>query len=208
VRSHPHFRDIPFDRELDFQNGATSRGVSIGSFDRCPLDAGMLLPTSVRCYKVRIMDRPQRRRKFVDSSVQGALARRVIFHWLLFLAVASAAALMLQVLSDPFRPASEHLANVWYTQGPFLIVMIFLLPVFVVDTIKISHRFAGPIHSLRRTMRGVASGETPQKLQFRKQDFWHELADDYNAMIARLVPSTENRASSDEESKTPESVAR
>ncbi len=153
------------------------------------------------------MDRPQRRRKFVDSCVQGALARRVIFHWLVFLAVASAAALMLQVLSDPFRPVREHLANVWYTQGPFLIVMIFLLPVFVVDTIKISHRFVGPVRSLRRTMRGVADGQPPRKLQFRKQDFWHELADDYNAMIARLAPSSESQASSEEQQDTPESVA-
>jgi hypothetical protein len=154
------------------------------------------------------MDRPQRRQKFIDSSVQGALARRVIFHWLVFLAVASAAALMLQILSDPFRPAGEHLANVWYTQGPFLIVMIFLLPVFVIDTIKISHRFVGPVQSLRRTMRGVADGQPPQKLQFRKQDFWHELAEDYNAMITRLVPSPKERASSEEVQESPESVAR
>jgi nitrogen fixation/metabolism regulation signal transduction histidine kinase len=154
------------------------------------------------------MDRPQRRQKFIDSSVQGALARRVIFHWLVFLAVASVAALMLQVLSDPFRPISEHLANVWYTQGPFLIVMIFLLPVFVVDTVKISHRFVGPVQSLRRTMRAVANGQPPRKLQFRKQDFWHELADDYNALIARLAPTAKEQASSEDEQNSPEPVAR
>jgi hypothetical protein len=153
------------------------------------------------------MDRPQRRRKYIDSTVQGALARRVIFHWLLFLAVASAAALMLQVLSDPFRPAGEHLANMWYTQGPFLIVVIFLLPVFVVDTVKISHRFVGPVQSLRRTMRGVADGQPPKKLQFRRQDFWHELADDYNAMIARLAPPVKEQASSDDDRSVPEPVA-
>ena len=53
--------------------------------------------------------------------------------------------------------------------------MVFLLPVFVVDTIKISHRFAGPIFSLRRTMREVAEGKPPRKLKFREGDFWHEL---------------------------------
>jgi signal transduction histidine kinase len=153
------------------------------------------------------MDRPQRRQKFIDSSVQGALARRVIFHWLVFLAVASVAALMLQVLSDPFRPASEHLANVWYTQGPILIVMIFLLPVFVVDTVKISHRFVGPVQSLRRTMREVANGQPPRKLRFRKEDFWHELADDYNALIARLAPTAKEQASSEEEPISPKPVA-
>lgn len=134
------------------------------------------------------MSRPQRRQKYIDSKVQGALARRIIFHWLVFLAVASVAALMLQVLSDPFRPAGEHIENLWYTHGPFLVVMIFLLPVFVIDTIKISHRFAGPIYSLRRSMREVADGQPPRKLKFREGDFWQELAIDYNAMIERLAP--------------------
>ena len=117
------------------------------------------------------MSRPQRRQKFIDSKVQGALARRIIFHWLVFLAVASVAALLLQVLSNPFRPAGEHLENLWYTHGPFLVVMVFLLPVFVIDTIKISHRFAGPIFSLRRTMREVADGQPPRKLQVPRGRF-------------------------------------
>ena len=146
--------------------------------------------------------RPQRTKKFIDSKVQGALARRIIFHWVIFLAVASAAALMLQVLSDPFRPASYHLENIWYTHGPFLVVMLFLLPVFVVDTIKISHRFAGPIFSLRRTMREVADGQPPSELKFRDSDFWHELANDYNAMIARLVPDSEAKKSTEPELTT------
>jgi hypothetical protein len=147
------------------------------------------------------MSRPQRRQQYIDSQVQGALARRIIFHWLVFLSVAAVAALLLQVLSDPFQPAGDHVANLWYTHGPFLIVMIFLLPVFVVDTIKISHRFAGPIFSLRRTMREVADGQPPRKLKFREDDFWHELADDYNAMIDRLAPDAESEATTHD--KTP-----
>ena len=144
--------------------------------------------------------RPQRRQKFIDSKVQGALARRIIFHWLVFLAVASVAALLLQVLSDPFRPAGDHLENLWFTHGPFLVVMVFLLPVFVIDTVKISHRFAGPIYSLRRSMREVADGQPPRKLQFREGDFWHELATDYNAMLSRLAPEVEEKPSQEQAS--------
>jgi hypothetical protein len=147
--------------------------------------------------------RPQRRQKFIDSKVQGALARRIIFHWLVFLAVASVTALMLEVLSDPFRPSGEHLEEVWYTHGPFLVVMVFLLPIFVIDTIKISHRFAGPIYSLRRSMREVADGQPPQKLKFREGDFWHELASDYNAMIDRLAPNAQEESSAEQQSPAP-----
>jgi hypothetical protein len=135
------------------------------------------------------MVRPQRRKKFVDAKVQGALARRIVFHWFLFFAVAAVSTLALQVLSNPFRPTGEQIRELWWTHGPFLVVMLFLLPVFVLDSVKLSHRFAGPIFSLHRAIREVAAGKPPRKLKFRQGDFWHDLADDYNAMIARLTES-------------------
>src|SRR4051812_17006744 len=115
---------------------------------------------------------PPRKKRFIDSNVQGALARRIIFHWLVFVLVSSVIAFVLQALSDPFRPISSHLKELWWSQGPFLLVMLFLLPVFVMDAIKLSHRFAGPIFNLRRTIRRVAQGEKPRRLKFRRHDFW------------------------------------
>ena len=134
------------------------------------------------------MTRHQRTKKFIDSDVQGALARRIISHWIVFVGVASVAAFLLQVLSNPFQPPLQHLHNVWWTHGPFLVVLLFLLPVFVVDTVKLSHRFAGPICNLRRAMREIVQGQPPRKLRFRGDDFWQELATEYNAMLSRLAP--------------------
>lgn len=130
--------------------------------------------------------KPRRTKKYIDSCVQGALARRIIAHWLLFLGVGALVAFILQFLSNPFRPLSAHAQDMWYTHGPFLLVLVFLLPVFVVDTIKLSHRFAGPVYALRKALREIAQGEKPRRLKFRKHDFWHELADDYNALLIRL----------------------
>jgi nitrogen fixation/metabolism regulation signal transduction histidine kinase len=132
------------------------------------------------------MATPRRKKHFVDAVVQGSLARRILVHWLVFLLVATLASFLLQVLSDPFRPLAEHAKNLWWTHGPFLLVMVFLLPVFVVDTIKISHRFAGPVYALRRAIREIVQGKPARKLKFRRRDFWHDLADDYNAMLLRL----------------------
>lgn len=132
------------------------------------------------------MSRFQRRKVYIDSSVQGALARRIILHWVVFLCVASLVAFVLQVLSNPFRPLVDHLRDMWWSQGPFLVVMLFLMPVFVVDTVKISHRFAGPIFSLRRAIREIAQGKPARKLKFRDNDFWHELSEDFNAMLVHL----------------------
>jgi nitrogen fixation/metabolism regulation signal transduction histidine kinase len=144
---------------------------------------------------------PRRTKRFIDSRVQGALSRRIIFHWLVFMLVTSSVAFVLQVLSDPFRGLTSHLQDLWWAQGPFLLVMVFLMPVFVVDAIKLSHRFAGPVFSLRRAIRGVAEGETPRKLKFRKQDFWHELAEDYNAMLSKLGALKDEKSEATDDAK-------
>ena len=141
------------------------------------------------------MSQPRRQKKFIDACVQGALARRIIFHWLVFLAVGALVAFILQVLSDPFRPLTAHAQEMWWAHGPFLLVMAFLLPVFVVDTIKLSHRFAGPVYALRRALREIAQGEEPQRLKFRKHDFWHGLAEDYNDLLVKLDLLRENTKS-------------
>jgi hypothetical protein len=132
------------------------------------------------------MAKPRRKRNYIDSCVQGSLSRRIIGHWLVFLSMAAVVSFVLQVLSNPFQPLAAHVRNLWWTHGPFLLVMVFLLPVFVMDTIKLSNRFAGPVYSLRRAMREVVQGKPPRKLRFRKNDFWHALADDYNALLLRL----------------------
>lgn len=130
---------------------------------------------------------PERKKKFVDPQVQGALVRRLILHWLGFFVSASIVTFVLQVLSNPLLPLSAHVEELWWTQGPFLVVMVFLLPMFVLDTIKLSHRFAGPIYRLRQTIHKIAEGGAPPLLKFRDFDFWQGLAEDFNKMIDRLA---------------------
>jgi hypothetical protein len=62
-----------------------------------------------------------------------------------------------------------------------------MLPVFIVDTIKLSHRFAGPIYRLRNVIRGMADGEPYKPVLFREKDFWQGLAEDFNQMIERIT---------------------
>jgi hypothetical protein len=109
----------------------------------------------------------------------------------MFLSVTFLVSFLLQVLSDPFRPIAAHFQNLSWTHGPLLMVMVFLLPVFIVDTIKLSHRFAGPIFALRRAMHEVAEGQPPRQIRFRSSDFWHEVAEDYNAMLLKLGARTD-----------------
>ncbi len=149
------------------------------------------------------MSHPARKKTFVDPKVQGALVRRLVFHWCAFIAAAAVVAFVLQVLSNPFRPIREQAQQVWWTHGPFLLVLVFLLPVFIVDTIKLSHRFAGPIYRLRQTIRGLAQGNQFTPLKFRDFDFWQGLADDFNLMVQQLS-STKSLPTTKDESQESE----
>ena len=127
-----------------------------------------------------------RKKTYIDPKIQGALVRRLVIHWAALFLVATAVAFLLQLLSDPFRPLGEHFQQLWWMQGPFLLVFVLLLPVFIYDSIKLSHRFVGPVYRLRQTIRKIAKGESPPTLKFRDFDFWQDMAQDFNVMVDRL----------------------
>ena len=128
----------------------------------------------------------QRIKKYVDSTVQAALVKRIVIHWLVFAGVVSLIAFMMQYFSDPTLSLSTHLQELWWTHGFVLVVMLALLPVFAFDSIKLSHRFAGPIHRLKRTIQALANGESFEPMTFRGADYWRSLADDFNRMVERF----------------------
>jgi len=68
--------------------------------------------------------------------------------------------------------------------------VIALFPVFAYDSIKLSHRFVGPIMRLRRVLRQAALGEHVPPLQFRQDDFWQDLAGSFNTLMERLPPDS------------------
>ena len=120
------------------------------------------------------------------------------------MAVAALVAFCLQVLSNPFTSIREHARNLWWTHGPFLLVLVFMLPVFIVDTIKLSHRFAGPIYRLRQTIRSMARGGAYTPVKFRDFDFWQGLAEDFNQMIERIIDKKQPAKSEPAEPETRE----
>ena len=134
------------------------------------------------------MQRKKRKQNYVDSDVQGSLLRRIVAHWLVFFFVVAFSTITLQaLLGDPGLPLTTRLAN---EAREFLLIGIIiavLFPAFLLDTIRFSNRFVGPISRLRRQMRELGeTGETPV-LRFRDNDFWMELAEEFNAVRARVV---------------------
>ncbi len=127
-----------------------------------------------------------RKQLFVDAKVQGALALRVILYWAVCLVTITLMLLCWRILTGPARMFYTHFDDMWFHYGPALIASLVLLPLVIVDIVRLSNRFAGPLLRLRRSMRALGRGEEVQPIHFRDGDFWNELADDFNAMLARV----------------------
>jgi signal transduction histidine kinase len=127
-----------------------------------------------------------RKRLLVDFQVQGALAVRVVLYWLLCLFAIGMLMLLIRMAAKPVSPLDQQLNDLWSMFRPSAVVSLILLPIVVLDVMRLTNRFAGPIFRLRRAMRDLAQGKPVQDVHFRKGDFWQEFAGDFNAVAARM----------------------
>lgn len=127
-----------------------------------------------------------RKRLLVDPKVQGVLIERVVAYWGVCLLTITLMLLCWQVVTGPPQMFSMHLNAMWHNFGPALLASLLLLPLVVVDSIRLSNRFAGPLVRLRRSMRALADGETVEPIYFRDGDYWQEMADEFNAVAEQM----------------------
>ena len=133
------------------------------------------------------MSRKMRRQHWVDSRVQGTLVRRVLLHWCAFFGVTLMCfSLMHLLLGTPDQSVLHRISSPGSSLMLIGVIMVALFPAFALDTIRFSNRFVGPVARLRRYMRELAAGEPVNSLAFRDNDFWAEVADEFNS-VARLV---------------------
>lgn len=144
---------------------------------------------------------PVRRSKaLVDSEVQGGILRKVAVHWvLLFVCNTMALAIWLRLFEAPDVTWSETFQECWSRFLPFFVVTCALIPAFVWDTLKLTNRFAGPISRLRQTLRDASQGKAVKPLHFRTNDYWAEIASNFNLVMDRQTePSDVADESTDE----------
>jgi len=138
------------------------------------------------------MSKNQRGKEYVDPQVQGALWRRLVAHWVAFTAIVAVLVLAIEWMNDPLSGLPQVASNAWNAYSPLLLVLVFLMPVFVYDSIRLSHRFAGPVFRLRQVIKKLALGDTSDRLEFRDNDFWKEIAEDMNNVMERLSDAKTN----------------
>jgi len=135
----------------------------------------------------------RRSSSMADRMVQGQLLCRTALHWAIFISFSTALTVVVGVFSaDPgwtiSKAVSVSLGNVlWPT-----VILVALLPAFLVDTLRLSSRFVGPMVRLRRSLQNLGFLGTADRISFRGNDFWRQSADDFNAVLD-LVQSQKER---------------
>lgn len=88
---------------------------------------------------------------------------------------------------DPSGPALVQLEQTRQNLLRLIIVMqLILLSLTFLISLFMSHRIAGPLHQLRKSLQQAQEGDFNQKLSFRKFDYFPELASGYNEMVNRI----------------------
>jgi hypothetical protein len=139
----------------------------------------------------------RRKRLFADHHVQGALIVRVVLYWLTCLLAIMLVMLAKDLISGPKQPWNARFTALWTSCGPVAIASLMLLPVVIVDILRVSHRFIGPLFRLRRSMHELAQGMPVAMVRFRKGDFWQEMASDFNTIAARTEQVCDDPAHAD-----------
>lgn len=127
-----------------------------------------------------------RKHLFVDPKVQGALMARVVLYWFVCLLSITLMLLCWRIITGPPRMFATHMEEMWGSYGPAVIASFILLPLVIVDVLRFSNRFVGPLLRLRRSMRQLGRGEEVEPIEFRADDFWPEFADEFNAIRLRV----------------------
>ena len=128
-----------------------------------------------------------RKRLFIDPSFQGKL--------LLGIAFAALLSIVLLVVDYYVVFGRNSVTGAWdpemiwiftKSQRPLIIQLVIFVFVLCIVTTVLSHRVAGPIYSLERSMRLIQGGNLGHRARFRKRDELSHLRDAFNAMMSSI----------------------
>lgn len=127
-----------------------------------------------------------RRQIFVNRPIQGALISRIALYWLLCMFIQALLIMLLSIGTGSSDELGQRTDQFWWHLKLILVSSMLTLPLLVLDIIKLSHRWVGPIYRLRAGLRALAMAEPVKPITFRAGDYWKDLAEDFNAVLMRV----------------------
>ena len=127
----------------------------------------------------------KRTRLWVDPSVQGALIVRLLVYWAACMIFVTLPLALIYATADPGKFLHRHFLDLLSRHWPILAALTAMIPFFIYDTTRFSHRFVGPISLLRRKLARYEQGARVFPIEFRRGDFWKDVVDRINNVIDR-----------------------
>ena len=129
----------------------------------------------------------KRRKIFVDADVQSELLRQLVYHWLMFLTTLLWILVIVEFVKSGFTARiGECMSNVMHDNVVMLMSLLVLAPMAIYQMVKVSHRFVGPMVKFRRSIARLGAGEQVEPVCFRKNDFWKDIAANFNLVVGRI----------------------
>jgi hypothetical protein len=125
----------------------------------------------------------RRRSVLIDQKVQGAIIQRCALYWLYCLLTVTVMLFGWSIYHRPPRSLGELALELIVDYGPPLAFSLLLLPIVLIDVVRFSQSFVGPVHRVRCSMHRLAQGERVEPIAFRQDDFWADLADSFNMLV-------------------------
>lgn len=130
-----------------------------------------------------------RKKVHADEAIQGELLFRAIVYWFFCVTVISLLVFACSILSGPPRPFGQVVRESLIAGAPVVFGAVILLPVVLIDVLRVSNRFVGPIHQVKNVLRQVVQGQPSDRVYLREGDFWQSLANDTNLIADALEAS-------------------
>ena len=138
-----------------------------------------------------------RKKLYVNKEAQGSIIKRSIYQWYFCTSLILMTMAIFISLRDPSRSALLLIYELWTYFSPAIVASVFVLPLFIYDILKLSHKIAGPLERLSTEMTKLTDGQKVDTLRFRTGDYWPELAEKFNELAAKVQSEREQRSRTD-----------
>ncbi|MFH1784246.1 MAG: HAMP domain-containing protein [bacterium] len=129
----------------------------------------------------------KRKRLIVDKRFQFSFIGVVIFSLFLFLLMvgwtvySNIWAILLRGAQSPYLLIIKRQADIdIFYKLTILMIVIGIISFFI------SHKFAGPVHRVKKAMRQLSKGDFSVRVNLRRGDEFEDLVTDFNSMVTKL----------------------
>lgn len=133
----------------------------------------------------------QRKRIFVNCRIQGSVLLRLIGYWAVYHFVLWHSLFLFEFMryrvemlnGGPLMTFSELYAAFFWKYYPMLLAAVTILPLFLYDSIRTTHRIAGPLLRFKNTLKRLRNGEHIESIQLRKGDLLIDFQNEFNEFL-------------------------